>query len=294
MLSERSLEIARILAGAASIAQRFYGKVHADLKSDHSLVTEADRAVEAYVFSELEKEEAGIRVIGEETFAKKSAAYMDAALRGKTYIIDPIDGTAMYAHQIPVWGCILGYAENGVLQEGGCVIPETGEMLLSSEGKTYYASDRTVPFDEWDFNAVLKPLDPPDPEFTDRSLLCISQEIAHSSAALRLHNVANAFCSSCYLAVLLATGRTAGAIHNAKLWDYAGILPPLKNLGFVSIPFRGQGDLLSLRIGAENYNQDYASLKAFATVSTFALARTEETARRIIAGTTLPGGACHG
>lgn len=294
MLSDRSLEIARILAGAASIALRFYGKVHADLKRDHSLVTEADRAVEAYVFSELEKEEAGVRVIGEETFARKSAAYMDSALRGKTYIIDPIDGTAMYAHRIPVWGCILGYAENGVLLEGGCVIPETGEMLLSSEGRTYYASNRSVPFGEWDFNAVLKPLDPPDAEFTDRSLLGISQAMAHSSAAIRLHNTVNAFCSSCYLAVLLATGRSAAAIHDAKLWDYAGILPPLKNLGFVSLPLRGEGDLLSLRIGAENYNQDYASLKAFASVDTFIFARSEEVARRIVSGVTLPGGAYHG
>ncbi len=270
MLSERALTIARMLSGAAKIALEYYPDCRPELKEDHTVVTAADRAVEEFLTSRLENEAEGIRVIGEETFARKSGEYLDAACKGKTWIIDPIDGTVMYARHIPVWGNILGYAENGVILDGGFTIPETGEMLLSDQGKAYYGKS-SRPYGEWDFEKELKVMTPPDSAFDERSLVVISQEAAHR-ALVRAPNSLVALNSTCFMALLLAAGRASAAFHHAKLWDYAGTLPVLKALGFTA----GENPVFNMSIGEENYNHDYRSLNAFCVRETVLTARDEK------------------
>lgn len=281
MLSSRAKTIAGLLAESSDIAMRFRRDPGTTLKADRTPVTRADRAVERFLTERLEEPGAGIRILGEEMHGTRSEAYLRAALREKMWIIDPIDGTAMFAHGIPVWGIILGYAEDGVLLDGGVVIPEQGEMLLSDGAKTYYGrSDR--PFREWDLEQDLKPLAPPAKQnFDDGSLILISQRAAHG-AVFQCCNTLTAVCSTAYFTMLMSTGRIGAAIHDAKLWDYGGCLPPLKNLGLISRPLEGEGDLLDLRIAPENYDLSFASgAPSFRSRGSFVFASSEETAERV-------------
>ena len=281
MLSSRAKTIAGLLAEASEIALRFRLEPGTTLKSDRTPVTRADRAVERFLTERLEDASAGVRILGEEMHEARTEEYLREALDGKMWIIDPIDGTAMFAHGIPVWGIILGYAEGGMLRDGGVVIPEQGEMLLSDGAKTYYGrSDRA--FSEWDFDRDLTPLSPPvKPVFDDGSLILISQRAAHG-AVFRCCNTLTAVCSTAYFAILMSTGRIGAAVHDAKLWDYAGCLPALKNLGLVSRPLNGRGDLLDLRIAPENYDLSFASgPPSFRTHGSFVFAPSPETAGRV-------------
>ena len=281
-LSPLARRIAGLLAESARIGFAHLNDPHAELKPDRSIVTAADRAIEAFLNGELEDEAAGIRVIGEETCVKRSAAYLDAARREKCFIIDPIDGTAMYAHRIPFWGIIIGYAENGVLVDGGIAIPGTGELLLSDRGRTLYAQS-AAPMTEWNFDAELKPLAPPPDRFDDSSLISISQPMAHYNA-MRGTNVLTAFCSTAYMTMLLATGRVAAAYNAAHIWDFGGGLCALKNLGFVTIPeFPEAGDLMTLRIDDSNFTADYGTGEALLTRCEFLFATSRESAAKVLA-----------
>ena len=281
MLSSRAKRIAGLLSQASAIALRFRQDPGTTLKADRTPVTRADRVVERFLTEQLEDPSEGIRVLGEETCEGRTEEYLRAALKGKMWIIDPIDGTAMFAHGIPVWGIILGYAEDGVLQAGGVVIPEQGGMLLSDGPATYYGRSAR-PFTEWNFEQELKTLAPAGKtDLDDGSLILISQRAAHK-AVFRCCNTLTAFCSTAYFAMLMSTGRIGAAVHDAKLWDYAGCLPALKNLGLVSAPLNGTGDLLDLRISPENYDLSFTSgTPSFRTGGSFLFAGSAETVERV-------------
>ena len=282
MLSRRAKSIAGLLAESSGIALRYRHDPGTTLKADRTPVTRADRAVERFLTERLEDSEAGIRILGEEMYGARTESYLRAALNGKMWIIDPIDGTAMFAHGIPVWGIILGYAEDGILLDGGVVIPEQGEMLLSDGAKTYYGRSAR-PFGEWDLERDLKPLARLTKQtIDDGSLILISQRAAHD-AIFRCCNTLTALCSTAYFTMLMCTGRIGAAIHDAKLWDYGGCLPALKNLGVISRPMNGgEGNLLDLRIAPENYDLSFTSgVPSFRSRGSFVFAASEETAERV-------------
>ena len=55
---------------------------------------------------------------------------------GGTWVIDPIDGTKSFLLGNPLFGCLIGYVEDSVVQAGGLAMPALGE--------TWFA-DRTGP-----------------------------------------------------------------------------------------------------------------------------------------------------
>ena len=88
------------------------------LKADRSLVTEADRRVESAIAEALERPASGVYLIGEETVAQKGEEYLDAAMAGEAFVVDPIDGTLPYAHQMPNWGVSVGRMVRGEIVDG--------------------------------------------------------------------------------------------------------------------------------------------------------------------------------
>lgn len=271
--------VVRLLETCGRTALDWYGRAGSSFKADASIVTEADRRIEKLLTDELENESENIRFVGEETFEKRSGAYLDAALSsGQTWIVDPVDGTADYAKRIPFWGHSIGFAVDGVIREGGIFLPCTGEMLISNAGKTYYAQSDPSP-EHWDFVHTLRELAPPDPRFDASSVVAVSQRTVRN-AVITLRQTLLSFGSCVYPAVLMATGRVSAAVNRAKLWDHAGYLASLKNLGFSS-PLPDTPDLMSGRIDPAIYRLDYAAKGAFALTGGTVIARTPEIAREV-------------
>ncbi len=93
------LALARDLAARASHRawQMRQAGVEVERKSTPTdLVTAADRATEDFIRSELARLRPGDGFYGEESGAQQSTT-------GFTWVIDPIDGTVNYAHNIPAW-----------------------------------------------------------------------------------------------------------------------------------------------------------------------------------------------
>jgi histidinol-phosphatase len=130
------LELARsaALAGAA-VAMRYFAAV-ADLprenKPDGSLVTEADREVEATIRAVLAAARPGDAILGEEGGAT-GAPPADAGT-GRRWIIDPIDGTAQFVGGDDRWLVLVALEEDGEIVAGVAAVPAQGRVWWARRG----------------------------------------------------------------------------------------------------------------------------------------------------------------
>jgi histidinol-phosphatase len=113
-LLELALGVAQ-RAGDVAAERFFAADFTARTKADGTDVTDVDLAVEDLVRSELLRHTPGDEVYGEE-------AGVVAGTSGRRWIIDPIDGTAYFAHGIPLFACLIAYEDEhgpaiGVINE---------------------------------------------------------------------------------------------------------------------------------------------------------------------------------
>ncbi len=284
-------DIVPLLLEAGRIAMDYIDNPGTAIKTDRTPVTEADKAVENFLTARLEDEASGIRLIGEETSSTKSGSYLSEALRGTSWIVDPIDGTVLFANKIPMWGISVAFSQGGKLQEGAVYVPDTGEMLLSDSGSVLYARNPasgangaaaarfSVQEASEEFCRLLKPLARPEIRFDDSSIINLSQRLVRQGG-IRCANTVHSLCSSVYSGILLATGRHGASVMGAKLWDIAGCLPALKNLGFHMCMPDGT-DVLSLEISPSIYDLDFSSGRAFALHELTVCAPTRQIAEQV-------------
>ena len=82
------------------------------------LVTVADEAAEMALAAGLHALFPGAAIIGEEAVATEPALLARLREPGPVWVIDPIDGTANYAADLPLFGTILALVENDEVQAG--------------------------------------------------------------------------------------------------------------------------------------------------------------------------------
>ena len=216
-----------LLRDCARIDLRFYDDPQRELKADRSLVTAADRAIEDRMAEALDDPPAGVYMIGEETVGRHGEDYVAGALAGRTWVVDPIDGTASYAHHVPAWGISVGLMEGGVLREGAVLLPPTGELFIS-DGDAVFFAERCPEGGAVD----LRPLKPRPRAWDDGALIALAQTVA-KRRLLRLPNPVHALACAVMPLPYLLLGRYAAYVGALKLWDFAGALPLLLKCGFV-------------------------------------------------------------
>ena len=122
--SEAELDILR---RASQIALDYQGNVRVEIKSDETLVTQADRAVEAFLKRELSELAPGWSFLGEE-------GGLSGDPDAPCWVIDPIDGTTNYTKGIPLWVNSVGAVHQGRPVFGMIAVPEQNEILWAAEG----------------------------------------------------------------------------------------------------------------------------------------------------------------
>src|SRR5947208_493337 len=130
MAYERELELgASIARKAGDLALKIReGNIGIESKSDESPVTIADRACEKLIVTELGSAFPEDGLLGEEGAARQST-------NGRTWIIDPIDGTRDFIRGTRAWTVLIGLEENGVIVAGFAHFPSTGEMFSAAKGE---------------------------------------------------------------------------------------------------------------------------------------------------------------
>ncbi len=219
--------VLQLLKEAGGIALAASADPGIELKSDQTVVTRADRAIEQMFADRFDRPAEGCFMIGEESVATKPESYLNDAFRSLCYVIDPIDGTAPYSAHVPLWGVSIGRMENGALTEGAIYMPVDDEALFTCRGELFSARalQSGAP--------VVEPFQPRRMALTPAGHICIPQQGA-KRWRFDLPNQVFAWstCVGCYYALL--KGRILAYILSCKLWDLAGGLPIARAAGFVN------------------------------------------------------------
>jgi histidinol-phosphatase len=105
----------------------FQTGVAVERKADLSPVTEADKGAERLLRERIARYYPDDGIIGEE--------YGQSAGRsGRTWIIDPIDGTKSFIHGVPIYGCLLALAESDRALIGVAHFPALSETVYAVRG----------------------------------------------------------------------------------------------------------------------------------------------------------------
>jgi fructose-1,6-bisphosphatase/inositol monophosphatase family enzyme len=135
-------EIESVLAllravSAAEIMPRFRNLAAADIRTKtgpQDPVTVADEAAEAALTAGLQALFPGSDVIGEEAVAENPDRLNRLAHPGRVWVIDPIDGTANFASDLPLFGIILALVEADSILAGFIHDPVGDDTAIAIAG----------------------------------------------------------------------------------------------------------------------------------------------------------------
>ena len=194
------------LREATALAMARHGHADIEVKSDDTLVTDADRNVEKLLRNRLSVLAPGWSFLGEEGGLVGDA---DAPC----WVIDPIDGTTNYARDIPLWCISVGAVHNGRPVFGMIAVPETGEELWAVEGQgAYYIKHGQTR------RLRLRDHLPLEQEDLLACNTTVERVLDFSQVPCRLRN----FGALAYHLVALARGSLVGMIaHYHKIYDVA-------------------------------------------------------------------------
>ena len=223
-------QIVEILQECGKLALDIQLSARRSIKADDTLVTEADTRIEALIMERLGPNPL---FIGEETAQTHGDEYHREALGGSCYVIDPVDGTMLYANGLPGWGVSIGYMVNGTLCEGAILFPGSGEILISRGSEVLYARSPEKPCPAFD---ELRPLPPPE---AAGEVISVNQTIVKQGCYGGDLTVLST--GSCVSSVLyLAQGGSMGYLTKSRLWDLAGGIPLLFKLGIRAYSLDGR------------------------------------------------------
>jgi myo-inositol-1(or 4)-monophosphatase len=119
-----------LLAGEIALAGRrgTTDELGGDTKSSRTdIVTEYDRAAEAYIVGELRRLRPDDAIVGEE-------GTDDEGSSGYAWYVDPIDGTTNFVYDQHAWACSIGVGRDGVMIAGAVYVPPVDELYSAALG----------------------------------------------------------------------------------------------------------------------------------------------------------------
>lgn len=114
------------MADVISIARFRAADLVVDTKPDLTPVSEADRAVESALRTELAATRPSDAILGEEFGAQGDAV--------RRWVLDPIDGTKNYVRGVPVWATLIGLLDDDIVTVGVVSAPALGRRWWAARG----------------------------------------------------------------------------------------------------------------------------------------------------------------
>ncbi len=133
------LVLAHGLADAASrVTLAWFGdRLPVELKDDDTPVTKVDREAERAIRTLVATVAPGDGVLGEEEG-------LDEGSNGRRWVIDPVDGTKLYAEGIPLWTTLIGLEVDGEAVLGVADVPALGERYHACRGGGAWRGSRRL------------------------------------------------------------------------------------------------------------------------------------------------------
>ena len=196
---------------AGRIALLHFGRTTNTIKPDKTIVTEADKAIEAFLLEQLSQQYPNDGVLGEEGTSTRRQAK-------RQWVLDPVDGTAVFAAGYPSWCISIGMLEDGIPRAGVVFLPVSDDM---------FAVDLTGPATLNGETIQVMPLEP----FDNNSGMLCSGDI-HSRWEIDFPGKVRALGSLAIHMCYVANGSSVASINSfSSLWDVAAALPILERAG---------------------------------------------------------------
>jgi myo-inositol-1(or 4)-monophosphatase len=139
-LDAREEALVAVTREAGELARELFSKpVEVKLKGKQDFITAADSEVERLIVERLKARFAHDAFLGEEGGASGDATGSDGL-----WVIDPIDGTANFAHGIPHFCVSIAFMAGGELTLGAISAPTYGELYRARLGKGAFLNDRAM------------------------------------------------------------------------------------------------------------------------------------------------------
>lgn len=205
------------LTGASALRQ-YRRRLTVERKSDGSPVTAADREAEGDARDWLSRRFPGDAVFGEEFGASPGSS-------GRTWLLDPIDGTRTFVRGVPLWGSLVAVVEAGVVLGGAASFPALGEQLVAAPGEGCWHNGSRCRVSDIARLSEATVLTTDEHGFAEPAARQGWSRLAAAAALVRSWG-------DCYGYLLVATGR-AEVMVDAKLspWDSACFHPILAEAG---------------------------------------------------------------
>jgi myo-inositol-1(or 4)-monophosphatase len=133
-------DIKRIVAEAGKLALSYYGKVSRSIKADASIATEADAAVEDFLWRSLTALTPEYGYIGEET----EQSLPPAPGEDHEWIVDALDGSRAFFARMPLWMPAVCLMKGERPVAGAAINPITSELFWAAEDGPAYCNDEPL------------------------------------------------------------------------------------------------------------------------------------------------------
>ena len=201
---------------------------HPELKPDASVITQGDLAISALAHKRLKPLIAtGRHVLIDEEDPRKVEYFNESFLDHTPYVwvIDPIDGTRVYANHMPHYGISIGLMKDRKPYLGAVYFPALKELFYCDGTKAYFVKNA---FSSGEKQTLIKPV---DESLSDRSIFILSDELGKDfswhSPDCRYMVFSSAVSEYCWPAI----GRACGSLSRVHLWDFAGSWPIVEKAG---------------------------------------------------------------
>ena len=142
LISEPNLALAMTIAsGTGKLLLDRPDDLQVQTKSTATdLVTLMDQRAEAFIVTEIKNHRPDDAILGEEGANQSGTS-------GLQWVIDPIDGTVNYLHEIPLWCVSIGLVEESTGQgmAGVVYVPVLDQMYISRRGLGAWVIERGEP-----------------------------------------------------------------------------------------------------------------------------------------------------
>ena len=229
-MTPRDRELANRLADAAGQAIRPFFRSRFDhaVKDDASPVTEADRAAEVAIRAILDKECPNDAIIGEEYGEKPGTS-------GRSWVIDPIDGTVSFMAGRPIFGTLIALLEDGWPVMGVIDQCIAGERWMGATGQPTMLNGKPASARACRAlsDAVLATSGPQYFSQHDGDhFMGLAAKTAHKRML---------FGGDCYNYALLASGHIDVVVEaGLKLHDFAALVPVVEGAGGMMCDWNGE------------------------------------------------------
>ena len=214
---------------AGRMLSRRFGKINKiRAKGDRDLVTDIDLAAERIIKNQIIEKFPQDKIISEENPVKQKSKFTpleNSSLTGFTWIIDPLDGTHNYIHNINIFGVSIALAYKDEVVVGVIYMPQEDGLYLVQRRKGAFRNGRRISVSQRKIREATMIFDSSIRYQKNRMLKDLGRLIDE------VFNV-RMFGSTVRGLVDIAEGKAEVEIeYNDKLWDFAAGLLLVEEAG---------------------------------------------------------------